>query len=494
MKHLLILLIALFSFSTSQAQTQPWQGKFEPIDNMIAPPNTYRTASGAPGREYWQQRADYKIKATLDEKNNMISGEETITYHNNSPDDLSYLWIQLEQNVNKKENPDFGDAFGGVRDNMSTRQMQFLTRAIDFPAGYTIKYIKDNSGNEMKALVNNTMMKVMLNEPLKSGSTMNFSMAWSYHITDRSMFLLSREGYEYFPEDDNTVYLIAHWFPRMAVYSDTEGWQNQQFQRLGEFALEFGDYEVEISVPEDHIVASTGRLQNSESVLSKKQRQRLAQAEKSFDKPIMIVTPEEATSNEKSKTTKLKTWKFHAENVRDFAFASSRKFIWDAQNHEFSDHNTMAMSFYPKEGLPVWSEESTKAVVAAFEQVTGKKIIIPPHFDVTGAIGVAILAKRSMAAGQKTRFKGFDVRNATYKLSRFICQGCTNHCEIRRVKIDGEKKSLYYGGRCEKWETDDRKKADNNIPNLFNKRTEMLMEGFVEKKAWKPACCQIIDF
>lgn len=367
MRILLILLLSIFTISTFQAQTQPWQGKFEPIDNMIAPPNSYRTASGAPGKDYWQQRADYKIKATIDEKTNVLSGEETISYHNNSPDDLSYIWIQLEQNVNKKENPDFGSAYGGIQDSINTRQMQLLTRAIDFPAGYTIEYIKDASGNPLKALVNNTMMKVILNEPLKSGSSLSFNLAWSYPITDRSMFLLSREGYEYFPEDGNAVYLIGHWFPRMAVYNDTEGWQNQQFRRLGEFALEFGDYEVEITVPEDHLVASTGELQNMDAVLTKTQRERFEKAKKSFDKPMMIVTPEEAIQNEKTKATKLKTWKFKAKNVRDFAFASSRKFIWDAQAHQFSEHVTMAMSFYPKEGLPVWSEESTKAVVAALE-------------------------------------------------------------------------------------------------------------------------------
>lgn len=367
MRLLILLMISSFSFSISQAQTQSWQGKFEPIDNMIAPPNNYRAASGAPGKDYWQQRADYKIKASIDEKTNVLSGEETVTYYNNSPDDLNYLWIQLEQNVNKKENPDFGNVFGGVQDSINTRQMQFLTRAIDFPAGYTIKYIKDASENPLKALVNNTMMKVMLNEPLKSGASLTFSLGWSYPITDRSMYLLSREGYEYFPADGNAVYLIGHWFPRMAVYNDTEGWQNQQFRRLGEFALEFGDYEVEITVPEDHLIASTGELQNAEAVLTKTQRERFEKARTSFDKPIMIVTPEEAIQNEKTKATKQKTWKFKAKNVRDFSFASSRKFIWDAQAHQFSDHVTMAMSFYPKEGLPVWSEESTKAVVAALE-------------------------------------------------------------------------------------------------------------------------------
>ena len=367
MRHFLFVFFTFFILSTIKAQNQPWQGKFEPIDNMIAPPNTYRTASGAPGKDYWQQRANYKIKVILNEKNNTISGEETITYFNNSPDDLSYLWMQLEQNVNKKENEDFGAISNNIKDSISARQMQFLTRAIDFPAGYSIKLVKDASGTNMKTMVNNTMMKVKLNNILKSGESTSFSIAWSYPITDRSMYLLSREGYEYFPDDDNTVYLIAHWFPRMAVYNDTEGWQNQQFQKLGEFALEFGDYDVEITVPEDHIIASTGTLQNSENVLTKTQRTRLETARNTFDKPIIIISKEEAEANEKTKTTKQKTWKFNATNVRDFAFASSRKFMWDAQAVKLPTNTVMAMSFYPKEGLPVWQEESTKAVTQALE-------------------------------------------------------------------------------------------------------------------------------
>jgi hypothetical protein len=362
----LICLLLCFVFNL-QAQNQPWQGKFEPIENLISPPNVYRSASGAPGKAYWQQRANYKIKATIDEKNNLLFGEETITYFNNSPDDLSYLWLQLEQNVNKKENEDFGSINNRMKDSITSRKLQFLTRAIDFPAGYTINYVKDAEGNNIKTVINNTMMKVRLNTVLKSGESTKLSIAWSYPITDRSMYVLSREGYEYFPEDDNTVYLIAHWFPRMAVYNDTEGWQNQQFQKLGEFALEFGDYEVEITVPEDHIVASTGELQNSESVLTKTQRNRLEQAKKSFEKPVMIITQDEAEANEKEKSTKQKTWKFIAKNVRDFAFASSRKFMWDAQALKLPTNTVMAMSFYPKEGLPVWQEESTKAIMHALE-------------------------------------------------------------------------------------------------------------------------------
>ena len=365
MKILTYLL--LVSTLLLQSQNLPWQGKFEPIDNLITSPNVFRTASGAPGNAYWQQRADYKIKAIIDEKNNILTGEETITYFNNSPDDLNYVWIQLEQNVNRKENEDFGNFGNSLKDSITTRQMQFLTRAIDFPAGYSIKSVKDNNGRNIKSLVNNTMMKVKLNTILKSGESTKITIQWSYPITDRSMYLLSREGYEYFPEDDNTVYLIAHWFPRMAVYNDTEGWQNQQFQKLGEFALEFGDYDVEITVPEDHLIASTGTLLNAENVLTKTQRKRLEKAKKSFDKPIVIVTKDEAIANEKEKSTKQKTWKFKATNVRDFAFATSRKFMWDAQAVKLPTNTVMAMSFYPKEGLPVWKETSTKAIMHALE-------------------------------------------------------------------------------------------------------------------------------
>jgi len=349
------------------AQNKPWQGKFESIDNLIAPPNAYRNASGAPTKAYWQQRADYNIKAVINENTNSLLGEETITYYNNSPDDLNYLWIQLEQNVNKKENEDFGTIKNRMKDSITTMQMQFLTRAINFPAGYSIKSVLDANGKNLKTMVNNTMMKVKLNTVLKSGETTKFSIAWSYPITDRSMYILSREGYEYFPEDDNTVYLIAHWFPRMAVYNDTEGWQNQQFQKLGEFALEFGNYDVEITVPADHIVASTGVLQNSASVLTKTQKNRLEQAKKSFDKPIMVITKAEAETNEAQKSTKQKTWKFIAKNVRDFAFASSRKFMWDAQAVKLPTNTVLAMSFYPKEGLPIWKKASTKAIMNALE-------------------------------------------------------------------------------------------------------------------------------
>lgn len=360
--------VLLLVACTSAAQTQPgWQGKFEQLDQLLPTPNEYRSASGAPGPKYWQQRADYVIDAEIDEPNNVLKGKETITYYNNSPEPLKYLWLQLDQNVNKKGNEDFGNVFGGVRDSMSTLNMQYLVRPVEFPAGYTIESLTDKSGKSLPVTINNTMMRVDLPTPIRPGESFGFAVSWSYAITDRSLFLLSREGFEYFPEDDNRVYLIAHWFPRMCVFDDYEGWQNKQFQRLGEFALEFGNYKVNITVPADHIIGSTGSLQNAKEVLSPAELERYEKAKTSFDKPLVIVTEAEARVKEKTKLTARKTWRFQADNVRDFAFASSRKFIWDIQAVKLPTNTVLAMSFYPKEGLPVWSEESTRAIKNAIE-------------------------------------------------------------------------------------------------------------------------------
>lgn len=350
-----------------EKEVKPYDGKFEAMDRLLAPPSPYRTASGAPGNDYWQQRANYKIKASIDENKNLLEGEETITYFNNSPDELPYLWLNLEQNINRKGNEDFGYLLGGVKDSISSLHMQYLARPLDFPAGTDILFVKDTNGKDLKYIINNTLMKVILPTPLKSGEDVTFSVKWKNYITDRAKFLLSREGYEYFPKDDNKVFLLGHWFPRMAVYNDTEGWENKQFRRLGEFALEFGDYEVELTVPSDHVVAGTGSLINEKEVLTKTQMNRLAEARNSFDKTVMIITPKEAKANESTKESGTKTWKFSAKNVRDVAFASSRKFIWDAEAVKLPTNTVMAMSFYPNEGMPVWSEESTIAVKNALE-------------------------------------------------------------------------------------------------------------------------------
>ncbi|HYG02189.1 MAG TPA: M1 family metallopeptidase [Chryseosolibacter sp.] len=367
MKGLLLTLITCLSFSTAFCQENQWQGKFEQLDQVLPTPNAYRSASGAPGAKYWQQRADYVIDAEIDEPNNRLIGKETITYHNNSPETLEFLWLQMEQNINKKGNEDFGDLFGTMQDTLSGLVMQYLTRPLEFEAGYTVKSVTDKDGKNLPFMLNNTMMRLDLPKPLGPGESYDIKVEWTYPITDRSMFLLSREGYEHFPADNNNIFLIAHWFPRMCVFDDYEGWQNKQFQRLGEFALDFGNHTVNITVPADHIVASTGTLVNAKEVLSPTMLQRLEKAKSAYDKPVFIVTEEEATQKEKTKSNAKKTWRFQADNVRDFAWASSRKFIWDAQTVKLPTNNVMAMSFYPKEGQPVWQEESTKAIKNALE-------------------------------------------------------------------------------------------------------------------------------
>ncbi len=368
MKRVSLILIFLACVFTAWTQDdKKWKGKFEQLDYLLPTPNDVRSGSGAPGAKYWQQRADYLIDAEIDEPTNTLNGKETITYFNNSPDVLKFLWLQLDQNVNKKGNEDFGYLFNGIKDSVSSLQIQRLARPVKFEAGYTIKSVSDKVGNALPIAINNTMMRVDLPEAIKTGESFTFNVEWSYPITDRSQFLLSREGYEYFPADKNSIYLIAHWFPRMCVYDDIEGWQNKQFQRLGEFALEFGNYKVNITVPSDHVVAATGVLQNTKELLSSKEIERLEQARTSFDKPLFVITEEEARAKEKTKATTRKTWRFHADNVRDFAFASSRKFIWDAQAVKLPTNTVLCMSFYPKEGLPVWPLESTKAIKNAIE-------------------------------------------------------------------------------------------------------------------------------
>jgi hypothetical protein len=361
---LLVMMSSATAFGQEQKQ---WQGKFEQLDQMLPTPNEYRSASGAPGSKYWQQRADYTIDAELDETRNILSGRETITYHNNSPESLKFLWLQLDQNINKKGNEDFASLYGTMEDTLAGLRMQHLARPGEEQAGYSIKSVTARDGRTLNFIVNNTMMKVNLPEAVKPGESISINMEWTYGITDRSLFILAREGYEHFPEDNNNVYLIAHWFPRMCVFDDLEGWQNKQFQRLGEFALEFGDYKVSITVPADHIVASTGTLQNSKEVLTAKEIERFEMAKTSFDKPVFVVTEAEARAKEKTRSAAKKTWRFQADNVRDFAFASSRKFIWDVQAVKLPTHTVLAMSFYPKDGLPVWSEQSTKAVKNTLE-------------------------------------------------------------------------------------------------------------------------------
>nr|WKN39578.1 M1 family metallopeptidase [Tunicatimonas sp. TK19036] len=362
MKYSCLLMIGLIGWLNIPGVAQEHQGKFEQLDPELPTPNEYRSASGAPGYKYWQQQADYKIQVELNDETQSVTGSETITYYNNSPDPLSYLWLQLDQNMRAKDSMTPQVESSSVRDSINARMFQMrVLNEDDFDGGFNIQSVKDAQGKPLQYIINKTMMKVMLPQPLNPGEQLAFSVGWSYNINDRMMDY-GRSGYEYFPEDDNYVYTIAQFYPRMAVYDDLNGWQNKQFLGQGEFALTFGNFEVAITVPDDHIIAATGEIQNEKEALTAEQRQRLEKARNTFDKPVMIVTEKEAKENEQTKSTGKKTWKFKADNVRDFAFATSRKFIWDAMAVKLNDKQPLAMSFYPKEGNPLWEKESTKAV------------------------------------------------------------------------------------------------------------------------------------
>ncbi len=371
-----ILLLALVTTSLYAQQPTQWQGKFEQLGQILPTPNEYRTGSGSPGPEYWQQKADYVIDVELNDETQNIVGSETITYHNNSPDVLTYLWLQLDQNLFDKESNTGKTRNYSIKDTLTTKEMAGNLDLYDFDGGYKIKSVKDVNGSDLKYFINATMMRVDLPKPLKTGEKFAFKVDWGFNINDR-MSQGGRSGYEYFPEDKNYVYTIAQWFPRMCVYDDLEGWQNKQFLGRSEFALAFGDYKVKITVPADHMLAATGELQNPKDVLTAEQLSRFEKAKTTFDKPVIIATQAEAVEREKTRSKEKKTWEYHAENVRDFAFATSRKFIWDAQAVKVGNMTPLAMSYYPKEGNPLWEAESTKAVKNTIETYSKYTIDYP---------------------------------------------------------------------------------------------------------------------
>lgn len=351
---------------------QQSEDKFKQLEDLLPTPTSIRAASGAPGHAYWQQRADYVIRASLDEDKRSITGSETITYHNNSPDTLNYLWLQLDQNIFKPDSDANTTVTYPSRDAwknpnaMSFTAMHTLNEKEKFDGGFKIGTVKAANGQALKYVINRTMMRIDLPQSLKPGEKFTFSLDWKHNIND-GMVLWARTGYEHFKEDKNDIFEIAHWYPRMAAYYDVYGWQHKQFLGSGEFTLEFGDFDVQITLPGDHVVSATGELSNPDAVLSAIQRERLAQA-RNASKPVLIVTQAEAEKAEKSRATNQKTWHFKAKNVRDFAWASSRKFIWDAQGYKTGNSNGLAMSFYPKEANPLWGQYSTQAVVHTIEQ------------------------------------------------------------------------------------------------------------------------------
>ncbi|MGD1961165.1 MAG: M1 family metallopeptidase [Fulvivirga sp.] len=388
MKKILLGLAAIFSLQFAAAQDNQWQGKFEQLGTNLPTPNEYRTGSGAPGAAYWQQKADYDMEIEINDEDQRLTGKESITYYNNSPDVLKYLWVQLDQNVREPETNSLKVRQNALRDSLPAKAAASSLGFIDYDGGFKIQSVTDAAGKPLSYTINKTMMRIDLPTPLRTSGNVQFNIEWYYNINDR-MLLGGRGGMEYFPEDDNYLYTIAQFFPRMAVYDDYEGWQNKQFLGRGEFALTFGDYKMKITVPADHIVAGTGMLQNIKEVLTKEQQDRFEQAKKSFDKPVIIATQEEAIEREKSKSKKTKTWEFYAENVRDVAFATSRKFIWDAQAVKVGDNTPLAMSYYPKEGNPLWEKESTLAVKNTLE-VYSKYTIDYPYPQATSVHAASI--------------------------------------------------------------------------------------------------------
>ncbi|MEN8249816.1 MAG: M1 family metallopeptidase [Bacteroidota bacterium] len=366
-----ILFISLTGFS------QKWQGKFEQLGTDLPTPNEYRTASGAPGKDYWQQQADYTMELVLDDDKHTLQGSETITYFNNSPDPLTYLWVQLDQNVRAKDSNSPKINENSIRNTeMSTKSMQRITGVEDYDGGFKVSAVTDTEGNTLPYTINKTMMRVDIPVTMNTGDQFTFKIDWSYNINDR-MEVGGRSGYEFFPKDGNALYTIAQFYPRMAVYSDVYGWQNKQFLGRGEFTLAFGNFDVKITVPSDHVIGATGSLQNPKDVLTKDQIRRFEKAKNTYDKPVIIVTQKEAEEREQNPSAKTRTWHFKAENVRDFAFASSRKFIWDAMAVKIGNKTPLAMSYYPKEGNPLWEEESTRAVANTLTGYSKRTIDYP---------------------------------------------------------------------------------------------------------------------
>jgi hypothetical protein len=356
---LLLLCLIVVPSALGQSKSKPMD-KFRQLEEILPTPTEYRTGSGAPGHRYWQQRADYKIDVELDDAHQRIIGSETITYYNNSPDTLTYLWLQLDQNLFAKDSDTYATQNAPNLDRIPIFILENVAKR-EFDGGYKITAVKDANGAPLKYTIVKTMMRVDLKTPLAPNQSVAFSVDWNNNINDAKK-LGGRGGYEYFPQDGNYIYEEAQWFPRMAAYNDVTGWQHKQFLGSGEFTLEFGNYAVNVTVPDDHIVGATGILQNPQEVLTTAQRERLEKA-KTATSPVLIVTQDEAKANESHKPQGKKTWRYVAENVRDFAFATSRKFIWDAQGHSVEGNRVMAMSLYPKEGNPLWEKYSTQAII-----------------------------------------------------------------------------------------------------------------------------------
>ena len=384
--HLLIIILACLT-NTIQAQIQNnsssnHANKFEQLGTILPTPNEQRTASGAPGTKYWQQRVDYDIKCELDEVNNKLTGSETITYFNNSPDVLSYFWMQLDENQHSTVNNSNYQTQNTIPQQATDKTLdRYEEKMSDNGYGFNITKLTDVAGKPLKYTLNKTMMKIDLPVPLKPGQKFVFNCSWNYKLADRGDFIRfggARGGYEKF-SDGNNNYTMTQWYPRLCKYSDEIGWQNHQFTGTGEFALTFGNFKVQMTVPADHIVGGTGECQNYVQTLSSTQMSRWQKAQTAKE-PLQIVTLDEALNASKGKSNAKKTWVFKADNVRDFAWTASRRFVWDAMPALVEGKKVMTMSYYAKEAYPIYSKYSTKAVAHTVK--TYSKFSIPYPYPV----------------------------------------------------------------------------------------------------------------
>lgn len=361
--------------------------RFEQLGTILPTPNEYRTASGAPGPKYWQQRCDYDITCELDEVNRKLSGKENLTYFNNSPDVLTYLWLQLDENQHSSVNNSGYQTSNFMPQSVTPVDIARLSGkpTTEKEHGFNIVRVADAAGKLLNYTINKTMMRIELPTALKPGQQFKFRVDWNYFIADR-MTLGGRGGYEYFPEDGNDLYTMTQWYPRLCVYSDFQGWQNHQFVGSGEFALTFGNFKVAMTVPADHVVMSTGQGQNYAQVLSPAEMARWQKAQTATD-VTEIVTLDEATAKEKTKSTAKKTWIFKADMVRDFAWGSSRKFVWDAMPTMVEGKKVMCMSAYGKEAYALYRKYSTKAVAHTIKSYS--KFTIPYPYPVAQSLEAA---------------------------------------------------------------------------------------------------------
>ncbi len=387
-----ILIISATAFSQKKTITKQGHtntNKFRQLKQELPTPNSQRTASGAPGVNYTQQKVDYKMDIVLDDNKQRITGKETITYYNNSKDNLTYLWVQLDQNMRAKDSKTPDISSGKISKSMSKNRFNRSYPKERFDGGFNITSVTNIDGSNLSHTINQTMMRINLPKPLAAGKTFSFNIKWWYNINNHRT-QGGRSGFEHFEKDNNNNYVIAQFYPRMCVYDNVEGWQNDQFWGRSEFALEFGDFKVNITVPADHMLGATGVLQNEKEVLSKTELKRLAKARKTFDNPIVIRTQDEAIEFEKTKSTKTKTWKFIAKNVRDYAFATSRKFIWDAMAVDINGKTVMAYSLYSKEANPLYGDHSTRAVAQTLKTYSKYTFDYPYHkaISVDGQMGM----------------------------------------------------------------------------------------------------------